>query len=47
MAKEIKEETVSQQMNRIKIILGHIRKLGPAEKSYLKKLLNQTELKNV
>jgi hypothetical protein len=42
---EIKEETVSQQMNRIKIILGHIRKLGPAEQSYLKKLLNQKELK--
>jgi hypothetical protein len=47
MTNEIKEETVSQQINRIKIILGHIRKLGPAEKSYLKKLLNQTELKNV
>jgi len=42
---EVKEETVSQQMNRIKIILGHINKLGAAEKTYLKKLLNQKILK--
>jgi hypothetical protein len=42
---EVKEETVSQQMNRIKIILGHINKLGVAEKTYLKKLLNQKILK--
>ena len=47
MTTEIKKETVSQQMNRIKSILGHIRKLGSAEKSYLKKLLNETELKDV
>jgi hypothetical protein len=46
MGEELKEETVSQQMNRIKIILGHINKLGPAERSYLKKLLNQKTLKN-
>ena len=42
---EVKEETVSQQMNRIKINLGHINKLGAAEKTYLKKLLNQKILK--
>ena len=42
---EVKEETVSQQMNRIKILLGHINKLGAAEKTYLKKLLNQKILK--
>ena len=45
MTESIEEETVSQQMNRIKIILGHINKLGSAEKSYLKKRLNQRELK--
>ena len=44
---EKKEETVSQQMNRIKIIIGHINKLGPAEKWYLKRLLNERVLRHV
>jgi hypothetical protein len=41
----MEEETVPQQMERVKWILGHVNKLGPAEKSYLKKRLNQVELK--
>ena len=45
MTTQTESETVSQQMNRIKIIIGHINKLGSAEKSYLKKRLNQVELK--
>ena len=38
-------ETVGKQMWRIRMIVGHIGKLGSAEKSYLKKRLNQVELK--
>jgi hypothetical protein len=40
------EETVPQQMRRIRWILGHVNRLGQAEKSYLKKRLNQVELKD-
>jgi len=45
MMQEKEPETVSQQMRRIAIIVGHVNKLGPAEKSYLKALLNQKVLK--
>lgn len=45
MTEEKEPETVSQQMRRIAIIIGHVNKLGPAEKSYLRALLNQKILK--
>lgn len=45
MGEKETEETASQQMNRIKIIMGHIRKLGDAEKRYLKRRLNDVELR--